>query len=489
MSSPRAAEALTLVQGAEWYSIDQFYQALYRPDLVQEKMSGDPRGLVRGAAARLDLEKVIASGKAPSVAVASPRDGARVNSRTIDAVIDVLPGAAGAGRIEWRVNGVTVGIDQPQPGNQSFRLTRTLALDEGDNEIEVAAYNRENLVASVPARTTVTASVGGASARSRLFLLAVGLNEYEEADIRLKYAVPDAIAISEAVRKAAAGLFESVNLTVVRDADVRQVRLDEIFRKLSAEIQPSDLFVFFIAGHGKTIDGRYYFIPQNFRSDGLASVLKQGISQEQWQRWFAAIPARRSVLLFDTCESGSLTDDTSQTRALERGAANDRLVRATGRTVLTATSDKADAFEGYRGHGLFTYNILEALGAADSDLNGTIELSELAAYVHAQVTLLSEKVFNRRQVPQVRMTGNYTLGRSTRIVADATSDILISRAPTHMVGEAELLVLPSPDSRRVRKLPAKTPVTAVRSEAGWALIARDGRPVGYVATRDLEPLR
>jgi len=26
--------------------IDQFYQSLYRPDLVREKLAGDPRGLV-----------------------------------------------------------------------------------------------------------------------------------------------------------------------------------------------------------------------------------------------------------------------------------------------------------------------------------------------------------------------------------------------------------------------------------------------------------
>jgi hypothetical protein len=41
----------------------------------------------------------------------------------------------------------------------------------------------------------------------------------------------------------------------------------------------------------------------------------------------------------------------------------------------------------------------------------------------------------------------------------------------------------------VRKLDAKTPVTLVKDEAGWTLIARDGRPLGYVATRDLTPLQ
>ena len=43
----------SVVNGLDVYSVDQFYQALYRPDLVREKLAGDPRGLVREAAANL----------------------------------------------------------------------------------------------------------------------------------------------------------------------------------------------------------------------------------------------------------------------------------------------------------------------------------------------------------------------------------------------------------------------------------------------------
>ena len=64
-SSPKIGDLLHLVRGLEVYSIDQVYQALYRPDLVREKLAGDPKGLVREAAAKLDLSKVMASGGAP----------------------------------------------------------------------------------------------------------------------------------------------------------------------------------------------------------------------------------------------------------------------------------------------------------------------------------------------------------------------------------------------------------------------------------------
>ena len=221
-----------------------------------------------------------------------------------------------------------------------------------------------------------------------------------------------------------------------------------------------------------------------------AAVVKQGIAQEEWQAWLARIPARKSVLLFDTCESGSLTGEGKETRALERGAANDRLVQATGRTILTASSDDTDAFEGFRGHGLFTYNVLEALESADSDGNGRIEVAELAAYVYAQVTALSEQVYKQRQVPQVRITGNYSLAKPTQIFAGKEPGIVMPGKATHQVtAAAELLVLPAMGARRVRKLDAKTPVTLVKSDAGWTLVAREGRPLGFVATKDLAPIQ
>jgi hypothetical protein len=39
----------------------------------------------------------------------------------------------------------------------------------------------------------------------------------------------------------------------------------------------------------------------------------------------------------------------------------------------------------------------------------------------------------------------------------------------------------------VRSLSAKTAVTVLESSNGWSLIAADGKPIGYVPTRDLAP--
>jgi uncharacterized caspase-like protein len=511
VASERGAELLHVVHGFETTGIDQVYQALYRPDLVREKLAGDPRGLVREAAAKLDLAKVVASGNAPEVRVVSPREGERVAGELVTGDVEIGDKGGGIGRVEWRVNGVTVGVDTsptlPATG-QPLRLTRNLSLDGGDNTI--VAYNRADLIASEPARVTVVAPPAAAAvipapgpgatpaaAAPRLFVLAAGADNYADKRFTLAYSVPDAKAIAQAFIDSGKGLYRSVEVKVMSDTEVTRDKLDAAFTELSRRIQPGDVFVLYLAGHGKTVDGRYYFAPQDFKVEGTlsnraidAAVTAQGIAQEQWQRWFALVPARRSVILFDTCESGTLTADDNETKTLERGAANDRLAQATGRSIITAASGSTEAFEGYRGHGLFTYNVLDALDRGDGDNSGTIEVTELAAYVYAQVTAISERVFKQRQEPQMKLTSNYALTRQAHVLHDASPAIAMESKPTHqMTQTAQLQIRPSNGATVVRSLSAKSAVTVIKSEGGWSLVASEGKPLGYVATRDLALIR
>src|SRR5262249_8430770 len=97
--------------------------------------------------------------------------------------------------------------------------------------------------------------------------------------------------------------------------------------------------------------------------------------------------AKRAVILLDTCESGALTGGhaKSRTEGTVSEAAVGRLHEATGRPVLTAASPGKSAYENYKGHGVFTYALIEALHKGDTNNNGKIEVTELAAYVEERV--------------------------------------------------------------------------------------------------------
>jgi WD40 repeat protein len=488
-ASDQGASLLHVARRFDVIGIEQLYQVLYRPDLVREKLACDPRGRVREAALQLDLSKMLSSGRAPSIRFISPRDGDRAASQRVHAHVEIVDNGGGIGRVEWRVHGTTVGIDAPSAyrSESPLHVTRELLLDEGDNDIEIIAYNSANLVASLPERANAIGPAPSNRIARRLFVLAAGINNYTNPDLQLKFAVPDAVALSDAFRKAAAGLYEDVSVTLLRDAEVTRTGLTGAFAKLAQQISPTDVFVLYAAAHGKTLDGRYYLIPQDSNLVTPSAIVEQGITQDQWQAWLATIPARKSVIMFDTCESSQFASDEPQVE-IARDAAADRLVQATGRTIMTAAS--GDAFEGFREHGLFTYNLIEGLARADTNNNGTIELSELAAYVYSQVVMLSEREFKRRQRPRVRMSGpDYAFAART-VIFENDPSVPLPHEPTHvLLSNSDLFIHPSVGARRVRRIDTQVPVTVVRSEPSWSLVAREGKPIGYVRTSALFPLQ
>jgi hypothetical protein len=62
--------------------------------------------------------------------------------------------------------------------------------------------------------------------------------------------------------------------------------------------------------------------------------------------------------------------------------------------------------------------------------------------------------------------------------------------PKYQVAQfADLQVEPGVGATVVRSLSAKTTVTVLQTTKGWSLVARGGEPIGYIAARDLIPIR
>jgi WD40 repeat protein len=502
-----AAENLFLALGnGVSVSLDNLFNALYRPDLVIEASIGDPDGKVKAAAAKLDLEKVMASGSAPKLAITSPAAGASSATDEVAVEATVSDQGGGIGKVEWRVNGVTSGIearglDRVEAAasiGRTLTVKRSLALERGENRIEVLAYNSKDLIASEPASVTVTWNGEKTATPPKLFVMAVGVNDYYDGRLKLSYAVPDATAIAEGFRKAGTGLYANVDVTTVLDSDVTVANLDKVFSDLGVKVQPRDVFVFFLAGHGKTRNGRYYFLPRDFRYEDEDSIEKAGMDQDKFQAWFAMIAARKSILLYDTCESGSLTGAKARGSDIdERLGALNRMTRATGRTFLTATTDDAPALEGYHGHGVFTYAILDALNRGDVNKNGLIEVSELADYVDQMVPDISFDAFKLRQIPQRSIVGNnFALTNKAEVLtvvaagntgpASPTSAVVAPTKPTHVViAPVAVKVAIGDASATIAQLPPGTQVRIVEAAGEWVLISREGKNLGYVQSSSL----
>ena len=274
------------------------------------------------------------------------------------------------------------------------------------------------------------------------------------------------------------------------DAQATSAGVEQAFSDLGQKVRPEDVFVLFMAGHGKTMDGRFYFIPQDFRYTGEESIAAKGIGQDQLQRWLTNITARKSILLFDACESGTLTEDQAASRGMEEMTAIDRLTRAMGRSILTATTDDKPAREGIGGHGVFTYAVLAGLGNVQPDPDGLIDVFDLATYVDRSVPELSYNAFKFRQVPQVRIVGsNFPLTHQVAMLPATGPSVSIPTTATHVViMAATVRQSPNDAAAAVTQLDPGTQVRLVQTSAGWVLIAREGKQIGYVEQKSLSTL-
>jgi hypothetical protein len=499
VASPSGSKVLAIVRGLEVFSIDQFYQVLYRPDLVREKLAGDPDGKVKDAAAKLDLAKLLDSGRVPKVAITSHKAIDASPSDLLNLEATVTDQRGGIGRAEWRINGTTVGLLEKGIPRQVISLKKSIALDPGENTIELVVYNGQNLVASIPARTKVLWTGTEPTVPPRLHVLAIGINDYWDGKLKLTYAVPDAKSLASALREGGKGLFEDVIVTEVLDGDATAAHLDQVFADLSQRIRPRDVFVFYAAGHGITFTDeatkipRYYFIPQDFKYQTDESFATSGIGQDRLQSWLAEIPAKKSILIFDTCESGSLTmvQLVSLRGGFEQKGAVDRLIKATGRTTLTAALENQPAIEGYRGHGVFTFAMLDALARGDRNNDGLIQVTELIEHVDDLVPEITFKTWQTRQIPRSQFQGtNFAVAKQLPSLAPAPGEpTIISTTSTHVNVELlEVFKEVGGHGAIITELPPFTTVTVVKSEQGWVLVAKEGKALGYVADGTLKKL-
>jgi WD40 repeat protein len=410
-ASSEGERMVTVVRGLEATTIGQLHQSLFSPDLLREALAGDPDLEVKQAAEVINLDKVIDSGPAPFVEISSGTLGSRSTSDVVTVSARIKDRGKGTGRIEWRVNGVTSAVMSAKSGaGPEYEVKQTLALDPGENVIEVVAYNARNILASRPAQKTITYDAAAAAEKPKLYVLAIGVNAYHDEGWTapgatkpeyfppLKLAVDDARTIAEALKEAGSGYYGQVIVRTALDQEVTATGLERIVQEISAEINPRDTFVLFAAAHGYSNDGRFYLLPQDYQGGtNPAALTSRAIGQERLQDWIARIKARRGIILLDTCESGALTNGYahSRTDAPASEAAVGRLHEATGRPVLTAAAAGKPAFEGYRGHGVFTWALLDALVHGDSNGDGLIELSELAAHVQNTVPKISAEMNGR----------------------------------------------------------------------------------------------
>lgn len=408
-ASPGGDRRLNVRVGNAVYGIENYREAFFRPDLVKIALGG-------GSLASFPTLAHVAL--PPSVEIVDPP--ATVSADRVTIRLRLKDNGGGIGDIRLYLNGAAVAMEGrsvaivPAADREGMR-TFDLPLVPGRNVISAVAFNGDNSMQADAATIEVNA-VFTAAARPSLHALVIGIDTFKNPKLKLEYPAADAALFAETLRAAATGLFGEVRVRTLTGAEA--TTNEAILKAVESyqAVRPEDLFVFYIASHGAVEEGEYFLITSNVGSLRTERLRTDALSQHRLKEAIANIPATKKLIVIDTCNAGAL-GEAIQTAMLTRGMSEDTalkiLGRAVGSTILAASTSLQEALEGYRGHGLFTYVLVEGLkGKADKDKTGFIKTTQLADYVDDQVPLLAEQVFRRAQYPTISISGQvFPIGR------------------------------------------------------------------------------
>jgi uncharacterized caspase-like protein len=258
----------------------------------------------------------------------------------------------------------------------------------GDNEVSVTSFNSSNTVQSY--MKTINFNSKLKQEDPHLYILAVGIDQYKDSNVNLKYAVKDAKDLEEKLKTQSATLYkpENIHYSLLTDIEATKTNIVKKVNELSNAIKPQDSFILFVGGHGVLLQNQYYMLTHDY--DGMVNDISM-ISSNEIVEMSKKIKSLSQLFIFDTCHAGGV--DTIVSGLYD--ARMSVLAKKMGLHIYASASDKQEAMDGYKGNGLFTYTLLDGLNnnkEADKNKDGKVTVVGLGEYSKKKTTDISKEI-------------------------------------------------------------------------------------------------
>jgi len=304
-------------------------------------------------------------------------------------------------------------------------LNVTVPLINGSNKIQVSVLNNKGAESK---KETLFVQKVGTIQKPNLYILTIGVSDFQDNDYDLKYAAKDALDVANTFKESQA--FQEVFTKILIDDAVSEKTILEaasFFNSATVD----DVVILFVASHGLLNADYQYFLAtpeMNFEKPSQG-----GIPYEIFDGLLSETSSLKKIILLDACHSGEVDVDEVEANTTFSNASNDishikavrgakpiaakkslnditsfsknlfaDLRRGNGTNVISSAGGLELAFEGDQwNNGLFTYSLLHGLrsGEADTNQDGQVMLSELQEYTFKRVSKLSKG----RQTPTFRI--------------------------------------------------------------------------------------
>lgn len=408
--------------------IEWFFNEFYYPGLLADVFAGKRPRVAQDVSKKDRRQPVVKLSLAGDQA-----PGAGIASRTVKLKIEVTDAPAdkdnpqGSGARDLRLfrNGSLVKVwhGDVLNGKASVTLENEITLAAGPNQVTAYAFNKDN-VKSKDAQLPLT----GADSLKRAgtaYVIAVGVNEYTNAQYNLKYAVADAQSFGEEVRLRLSQVarFERLEVVTLLNQDATKANLLSALKRLAGELdpptlkagaqgfsglkraEPEDTVIIYFAGHGTAQAQRFYLIPHDLGytgertkldEPGLRTILAHSVSDIELEQAVEGLDAGHLLLIIDACNSGQALEAEEKRRGPMNSKGLAQLAYEKGMYILTAAQSYQAALEAAQfGHGLLTYAlVVEGLKTAVADnepKDGAVSAREWLDFATERVPQIQEE--------------------------------------------------------------------------------------------------
>ncbi len=423
---------------ADFFPVSRFRSVYYRPDVVAKTLeTKDDKTALLAAdreSGRKTEEVAIQKILPPVVSIVYPKDGTEIKDVEITIKFTVRsPSGDPVTGIKVLIDGRPVqtprGLDAP--GEELRQMN--LRMPEKDSRISVLAMNRnatsepstinlrwagntmtakkppemvvpkqgrpgrEEVKTPVKKAETVKAApekkaIGAARTdefviKPKLYILAVGVSNYNDKELKLGFAAKDADDFSRTMARQKGELYRDIIVRLVVDEKATKDNILDGLDWITKETTSKDVAMVFLAGHGMNDpNGIYYFLPVNTDLDKLK---RTGLAFSDIKNTVVSL-AGKTILFVDTCHSGNIMGSRRGVADIN-ALVNELSSAENGAVVFSSSSGRQFSVEDASwGNGAFTKALVEGLsGKADFLGKGRITINMLDLYLSERVKELT----------------------------------------------------------------------------------------------------
>ena len=380
---------------AYFFPASKFRNKYYRPDVIDNILitldEDEALRIANLAGNRKNNQTKIINMLPPVVSILKPYYNQEVSSEEITVEYTAKsPNAEPISNVKFMLDGRPVENQRGfKPFGSNNSEQKTITIPMRDVTLQVLAENQHGW--SVPAEVKLKWK-GKQTApkdilKPTLYLLAIGISDYQNSDYDLQYAGKDAKDFSSCMQAQKGGLYKDVIVKTLTDAGATKNDILDGLDWIQKECTARDMAMIFIAGHGINDNvGTFYYLPHEADIDHLRRTSLMFIELKHT----TSSVAGKVVLFVDACHSGNIMGGR---RAPDvNSLVNELSDVESGAVVFTSSTGKQYSLENASwGNGAFTKALIEGMkGKADLFNKGKITVKSLDAYIAERVKELTK---------------------------------------------------------------------------------------------------